>query len=168
MLNSSMQVKRLLPWQDRWAEPSIEQLIEPLAPHHLKPVTSFLDLVIQYDAVDKSVVWFGPGWQWTIQYAVNDPEGQLIEPLCYVIPNYEVPLLCVPVTDRTYDRLPIRRLPKLIRTGLRSAKRAVNTHWAVWNLTVSSELEQFMELLKRKHKYLREPFKASTSKSSRN
>lgn len=151
------------PWQDQWSKPSIDQLLAALQDQHRKVVTSFFEHLEALDRLEQSLTWHGSGWHWTIQYDLTDPQGDLLETLCFVIACPEGPFVCVPLSPQTYQRLPIRRLPKLVRTAVRSAKRCVTTHWTIVNLTINAELDQLMDLIKRKHRYAMEPFKAPKS-----
>ena len=162
---STATYKSLLPWEDRWAEPTINQLFEPLIPQHRKAVEGLCLKIQDLELVEKSLVWYGSGWYWTIQYDLNEPSGNLIEPpFCYVVPDNNSPRVCVPLTDKVFERLPVRRLNKFVRNATRSAKRGFDIYWFSVQLSASTEAEQLMDLIKRKYRYRTEAFEASKSK----
>ena len=154
------------PWQDQWSTPSIDQLVADLQDQHRKVFSNLLDKLEPFDNVQRSLAWHGSGWHWVIQYDLTDPQDNPLETLCFIITSPQSPFVCVPLTRDTYQRLPIRRLPKLVRTAVRAAKCSVNTHWTTVNLSFNAELDQLMDLIKRKHRYAMEPFKVT--KASKN
>ena len=155
---------KLLPWQDHWSEPTLDQLLEPLEEVHRKVLMQLLERIEKYDDLRSSLVWRGVSWHWTLEYTLNDPAGNKLETFCYVVPDKALPRLCIPLTDDVLHRLPFRRLHKLVRTGIRSAKRAVAINWATWELNAPFEVEVLMDLIKRKHKLLLEPFKPTKAR----
>lgn len=145
-------VTPLLPWQDRWSRPSLDQLLTPIADQQRKAFRNLLDRISDYDHVEQSIVWHGPGWNWTVQFEIKDDKGKIVDVLCYLVPRHEGPAFCVPLKNEILEKLSLRRLHKFVRTGIRGAKRTVEYYWANWNVAASSEADQLMELVKRKHK----------------
>ncbi len=160
---STLAYTAVAPWQDQWSKPSIDQLLVALEDQHREVLCNFFERLETLDCLQQSLTWQGSGWHWAIQYDLTDPQGNQLETFCYVIARPEVPFACMPLTRETYHRLPMRRLPKLMRTAVRSAKCCVTTHWTTVNLTANSDLEHLMDLAKRKHRYAMEPFKTSKS-----
>ena len=157
-------VTPLLPWQDRWFRPNLDQLLTPIAEQQRKAFRSLVDRISDYDHVEQSLVWHGPGWNWTIQFEVKDDAGSTLEVLCYLVPRHEGPEVCIPLKDDILEKLSLRRLHKFVRNGVRASKRSVEYYWATWNLAASSEADQLMELVKRKHKLTLEGHNVSRSK----
>ncbi len=152
---------RRLPWEDRWAEPTLDQLMEPIVPQPRKALKTLMEQVEELGQVERSVTWYGPAWKWTLEYLLQDEQGADLNVLCYLVPSTASPVICVPLTEDVVERLPMRRLNRFIRNGIRSAKCAVSIHWAVWNLTAVAEAGHLMDLIKRKHKILSTPAKAA-------
>ncbi|MBI1336469.1 MAG: hypothetical protein GC164_05855 [Phycisphaera sp.] len=151
------------PWLDRWNQPNLEQLLDALKAHHRKPYTQILEQLDSYPGVQRSVIWYGSAWKWTIHYAFVDADGQEIETLCYIVPNSETPLICIPLADEVIEQLPIKRLTKFIREGIRSAKFAVAIHWATWSPLNQTETHALIDLCKRKHKFISANLKQDTA-----
>ena len=162
-----------MPWQDRWTQPKIEQLLEPLNPQHHKALTNLMAGLEAYEHMHRRLVWHGDGWCWTVQYDLKDPDGNDLGTFCYVVPRAESPLVAesplggFPLPTQLFARLPIRRLHKYLRTTVRSAKRIFNVYWATWALTANSEQEHLMDLAKRKYKILTEPIKPDNVKTKK-
>ena len=158
---------QLLPWQDRWTEPALDELFEPLEDQHRKALDNLLEKIEGYETLDKSLVWQGQSWYWTIQYRLLDPRGNELDTLCYIVPNHTAPKVCVPLTDKVLQRIPFRRLPKLVRLAITGAKRPVTVYWVTMNLTASYEVDPIFDLIKRKHSILMEPFKPAKKLSAK-
>lgn len=146
-------------WQDRWAKPTLEDLLGPHKVQSRKVLQNLMDHVQALPGVRQNIIWYGEAWKWTLQYTLHDTKGRQIDTLCYLVPRLEQPIVSVPLSDAVIDKLPIRRLPKLVRDGIRSAKFAVSTHWANWTPSLLGDANNIFELLKRKHKLVLAPDK---------
>ena len=150
-------IRRRLPWEDRWAQPSLDQLVDPIESQPAEAIQSLMAQIEGLDRVHRSVTWYGPAWKWTIEYQLVNEAGQDLGVLCYVVPSTASPVVCVPMTVSVIERLPMRRLNRFIRNSVRSAKCAVAIHWALWNLNTPAEVVHLMDLIKRKHKLVSAP-----------
>jgi hypothetical protein len=63
-------------------------------------------------------------------------------------------VICIPLRPETVEKLPLKRLNRYIRDGIRLAKRAVDIYWAVWTPSAVTETEHLMDLIKRRHKLI--------------
>ena len=141
-----------LPWEDRWSEPTVDQLLESVDPEP----RGLLEMIVReldgFDGVAQQVVWYGPGWNWTIQYQIQVAVDAPTNILCYLVPKRERPVVCVPLRARDINRLPVKRLNRIIREGIRNAKCAVTVSWATFTPSNESDAEHLVDLIKRKHK----------------
>ena len=142
-------------WEDRWTEPTAEQLLEMLKEPVRKAVQWLIEETHQLSGVEQRVRWFGTAWKWTIELTFTDAEGNDLGVLAYIVPSPETPVISIPLQRDVVDELPMRRLNKYIREGIRSAKCAVELHWAVWTPTSRSDAEHLYDLVKRKHRMRR-------------
>ncbi len=140
------------PWEDRWSQPSLNQLLEPIRDPYKKAFEQLIEEIDDCDDLKQELTWYGDAWKWTLHYTQQDGDGREVGTLCYLVPRAENPLICVPLTSELIERLPMKRLGKVVRDGIRSAKCAVETHWATWSPSNSSDVAQIMDLVKRKHK----------------
>jgi hypothetical protein len=156
-----------LAWQNRWSQPGLETLLNALKPHHRRAFNHLMQGIDVIEGVSKSLIWYGPGWKWTLQYvqapgpkAGNRKGGtgngqgpapaELSQALCYLVPDSQMPLVCVPLSAGVIEQLPLKRLSKYIRDGIAVAKCAVAIRWAVWSPISDSEAGLLMDLIKRK------------------
>lgn len=142
-------------WENRWSEPTVEQLLEGLKEHHRKPIEWLLEQIPTLDGIDQRLQWYGKAWKWTLELTFRDAEGNDLGVLAYVVPRPEEPVVSIPLRAEVYDQLPMRRLNKYIRDGVRSAKCAVELYWAGWTPTSKSDAEHLFDLIKRKHRMCR-------------
>src|SRR5947207_6331079 len=57
-------------WSNRWATPSLEQLIEPLKFHQKRTFNLLLSRLDAFENVQRTILWYGPSWKWAIHYYV--------------------------------------------------------------------------------------------------
>jgi hypothetical protein len=150
---------KTIPWHDRWNEPTLDQLVAPIDENRRKAADSLIEHTGNFEAVERTIIWYGQSWRWTIQFTLPDAQGDP-HVLAYLVPVPNAPIFCVPFREDILTRLPLRRLNKYIRDGLRGAKCAVELHWAMWTPSNNVEVEQLIDLIKRKHKLLRTPSEA--------
>lgn len=154
-----------MPWENRWVEPQFETLLEPLNAQRRRLIEIIMETVNEYDGIMRDLQWYGPGWNWTLQYQFASPiKGLESDILCYLVPNPEAPIVCVPLCDAEIEKLPLKRLNKLIRTGINLAKCAVAIHWTTFTPTNQTEVGHIVDLIKRKHKNALEPAKGKKRK----
>lgn len=144
-------------WADRWNEPTAEALMAELnepATIHMPKLLSNVEGEVP--SLKQRVIWHGTSWRWTLEYSaesiITTAGGEGREVLFYFVPNPEEPLVCVPLRPEVLEHLPIRRLNRYIRDGIKSAKWAVDIRWGKWIVTANTEVEHMTDLLKRKAK----------------
>lgn len=144
-----------LPWEDRWAQPTVKQLIEPQKDQQKKILPELIERVMGFEGVSQHLVWHGTAWKWTLEFDLSDQSGANLGPLVYLVPNPAGPIFCMPLNGETVEQLPIKRLNKYVREGIREAKCAVEIHWCIWTPSAQTEVEHLTDLIKRVHKILR-------------
>lgn len=139
-------------WENRWNTPTFEELLIVQKEQHQNLLNKLLESIEAFEGISSSIVWYGSAWKWTIEYAFTDDDADTTEPLAYFVPDPEAPILCIPLREEMIDQLPLKRLNRYIREGVRGAKCAVQIHWAKWTPTAMTEVEYLLDLIKRKHK----------------
>ena len=147
---SKLAFKAPLPWQNRWTEPSLEQLLEPQKEQAGESLRSFIDQALEIEGAAVRIRWYGTAWKWAI---VIDA-GQDLGDLAFVVPNPETPAIAVALEPGLYQGLGTKRLSKYIRDELRSAKWAYESYWTRFSPTNKSDVEALIDLIRRKHKHL--------------
>lgn len=146
----SAQVKSLSPWENRWTAPTLDLLLEPVDENRRRQIQTLIDRISEYPGISHQLVWLGTSWRWTLQ--MNLRVGSEDRPFAFIVPSPEAPAICFPIPDKVLEALPTRRLNRYIRDGLRSAKCAVDIHWAKWTPSAGTEVEHLMDLVKRLHR----------------
>ena len=148
-----------LPWQDRWTEPTFEQLIDPIKAKeaHHKALSSVMAGLEGFEGIQRRIIWAGQGWQWCIEYTLagsheTGPDNP--DAMAYVVPDPEQPFIAIPLRDEHIEQVPLRRVNRFIRDQIRSAKCAVDIHWCKWSPSAQTEVDHLMDLIKRKWKML--------------
>ena len=163
-------LKSRLPWQDRWNQPDTDELLKPLKAQHRRILEKMMAQLDELGATERQLVYYDPEWNWTIQYKLpaqgKDGKDQP-RTLCYLIPNHEQPLICVPLSDDDINQLPIKKLAKLVREGIRIAKNAVATHWAIWSPNNQVELAHVLDLVTQTHELAVTEAQAAPASKSR-
>jgi len=151
---SSNSLTSRLPWQDRWTQPTLLQLLEPLKIQHRRLFEQLMEELTQFEQVDQIIHWYGFAWNWTIQYRLHDKNAAEPHTLLYLVPRVENPIIVIPLSDKVIEQLPLKRLNRFIRDGIKNAKHAVAIHWATWTPNSKAEVSFLADLLKRKCKLL--------------
>ena len=151
---SKIAFKPPLPWQDRWTEPSLEQLLQPQKEQAAEVLRSFIDQACEIPGVVVGIRWYGAAWRWTIVLLAGDEAGEPMGDLAYIVPNPESPTIAVAMEPELYQGLSTKRLSKYIRDELRSAKWAYESYWTRYAPTNKSDVEALIDLIRRKHKHL--------------
>lgn len=175
----SSALKSRIPWDDRWATPTLAQLLDPLKAQHRRTFDNLMEYIQSLPGVEREIIWYGPAWKWTIHYTLpataaglpgTTPNGSPApvadakskskakaeegerQTLCYLVPRVESPMISIPLSDDTIGHLPLARLSKFIRDGIKLAKCAVAIHWATWSPSTLGETALIVDLIKRRHK----------------
>ncbi|QQE12498.1 hypothetical protein JD969_03230 [Planctomycetota bacterium] len=144
-------------WEDRWTKPTFDMLMSVYDPAGRKRILEQLFANFdEFDNIRREIVWHGSAWKWTEQFILVDSKGKDIDILVFFVPNPETPQICVPLRKDFIDSLPMKRLNKFVREGIRSAvaKCAVEVAWASWSPNASTEVEHLTDLFKRKYKFM--------------
>lgn len=147
-------IRQRLPWENRWAEPTQEQLGEPMNPDRRKIFDAMIENFASFEGVEQKLVWHGTDWKWTYEFTLEDQSGLDLGTVAYIVPKPDTAIICIPLTDDQLATMPFKRLNKYIREGIRSAKQAVSLHWGLWTPTANTEVEYLTDLFKRKYKAL--------------
>ena len=161
-------------WYDRWTKPTLSMLVEPLKAHHRRQFVHIIEKLDALEHVEKTILWYGPSWRWTIGYSFIPPavtrssrngNGKTVPPptepeiVCYLVPNVDNPLVCVPLrADEATALCAVtgkNALGRYVKEGVATAKCAVQTRWATWGPATENETMQILDLLRRKYELLR-------------
>lgn len=77
-----------LPWLNRWATPTLAQLLDPLKVQDRKTFQFFMEQIEIYPGLHKSIVWYGPAWKWTVRYSLTPQAVAAIEAYAAAHPHH--------------------------------------------------------------------------------
>ena len=137
-------------WKDRFTEPTIEQIRDPLPEADQSLFDSFHQHVSGLKNLSHRLAWHGEGWYWTIEYV---REGDEI-PVAILIPAPEDVKVAMPIDPDFTRKISIPRLKRSIRDGLELSLDPFDAKWAVWSLQPGSFVDDLLNLVQRKIKFL--------------
>jgi hypothetical protein len=147
-------------WHDKFSTPSAAELRNAVP----KPAVDLLDALREelrgYPELDEAVVWQGVPWRWTLVYrsrAQTQPAAPgpvLGVAWAYLIPDPLKPQVCIPLTRRQLDLLPLKKFKKPVRDGLIFARQVNGTFWPTWELSTAAPVEELIEFARAKQKLL--------------
>jgi hypothetical protein len=139
-------------WEDRFRQPSVDELRTQYTNAQVaRLVDAARDRLLATQDVTEAVVWQGLPWRWTIVYRVG---GDPTRALAYLVPDPAGPKVAVPLTAEMISAMPLRRMKKHIRDGLATGRRVGATVWATFDITSKVQLDEVLDLAKRKVKFI--------------
>jgi len=139
------------PWTDRFRQPSLDELRS----HYDKQACSLVDrareMLLDFEGVREGIEWHGVPWRWTLVYTCPDDPTRA---WAYLVPSPEKPQIVVPLTTEMIESIPVHRLKKHVRDGIRGGRQVADICWASWDIGTRNELEDVVSLAKRKHKMI--------------
>jgi len=139
-------------WENKFREPPIEDLLTHFPNKQLAGVMEAArDRLTTYPNVVERVQWLGMPWRWAMVYSCEpDPTRAL----AYLVPDPAKVQISIPLTTAMLQTMPIRRLRKVIRDGILYSKFVAGTYWPCWEVTSRNSLDDLLDLVSRKHKYI--------------
>jgi hypothetical protein len=138
-------------WENEFREPSLDELRGMYQDAELRLFDSCREGAEELDDVTWRINWEGVPWRWCLRFE-HPEDGE--QPFAYLVPAPEGPELCVPLTSECVDSIPLRRLKRYGRDGIVKAKKVGSVRWPSWTISAKTELEEMLEVLKRKHRFL--------------
>ena len=134
------------PWHDRFAEPTVADLADLYEPEIADVLTALRDLIAGRTGAQPAVEWRGIAWRWTLAYRRPGED----EPWAYVIPTADRPTISIPVPVDPLSSAQLRRAPRFIRDGLRTAPRIGQVCWLETRIETQghvADLERFIAIV---------------------
>jgi hypothetical protein len=141
-------------WEQRWRQPELPELLEPMKEQAANAIPAIKRHLDSLEGVESQFLWHGESWRWTYRWDVINPAEPDGEALAYLVPRPEQPLLAIPLLEQYIRSMPVRRLNRYVRDGIKAAKCSVQFHWAYFTPTAMTEVEALSDLLNRKLKFL--------------
>ncbi len=145
-------VRSRLPWEDKFREPPLEALLTHYTTKQLAGVVDAArGRLLAHPGVTESLAWQGVPWRWTLVYRC---EIDAARAWAYIIPDPARPQIAIPMSVPAVRALPLRRLKKAIRDGIAHARFVAGVYWPCWELTTRGALDDIIDVVQRKHRYL--------------
>lgn len=148
---ASSSIKSRDPWKDRFRTPTFEDLVAPNSRQFATLLESARQKLLEFSGIRDEVAWQGIPWRWAVVFRW---EAELSRPWAYLVPEPGKPRLVLPLPADVVARLPARRLTKPTRDGIVHAAEVAGVHWAQWDLTSRSQLDELMVIAGMKHEIL--------------
>lgn len=138
-------------WEDRFRTPTFDDLRS----HYNKQLGTLIELsrerLLGFPGVSESVTWEGLPWRWTLTFRRADDNAR---PWAYLVPDPVAPKISMPLTAEMVQSFPLHRLKKHIRDGVLGARVVGGVHWATFDVSSKSMLDDVLDLAKRKHQFV--------------
>ena len=136
---------------DRFNRPRVEQLAASLEKDARRLFDQARSMLRELEGVEETPAWYGDSWHWTIEYPVKERRN---EPLALIVPSPTDLQLAVPLDREFTSSLPVRRMTRAVREGLKLAQEPFDTRWAVWSIVSTGQVGDLQDLLERKLQHL--------------
>ena len=132
-----------IPWQKRFATPTIKELRAGLRPLDLKLFDRMRKRMGEREDLIEDVEWFAEPWFWTISYRIDGVE----EPMAVIVPSPIDLQVAMPIDRDLAEELASRALRRSIQEGLSLVREPFDTRWCVWSLIGSAMVDDVAGLL---------------------
>lgn len=140
-------------WEDQFRQPQTDQLTSHYGKQLGNLFESARERLTEYDDISEVVEWHGVPWNWTCVYHSPDDPTRAY---AYLVADPEAPKIAVPLTVEMVSRLPLKRMKKHIRDAIQTGRRVADTVWATFQVANKTQLEEVMDVVKRKHRLIAE------------
>ena len=132
-------------WDDRFATPSIEDLLAALPPEILEPTQTLRESLANDTELVESLRWCGLPWRWALTYAPPGAANER-EAVAFLVPNPESPAVVFRLTLDQAGGLPLKKLSRFARDGLAQARLIAGVAWPEWKYQSANQAGELAEL----------------------
>ncbi len=134
-------------WEDRFRTPTFEQLRD-LSNKQIAGVFDAARAKLRVvPEVRESVAWLGLPWRWCLEYRLNlDPQRAWA--VLVMQPNK--PGIAIPLPAPVLSKVPLAKLPRSVREGLRAASSIAGVFWPCWECLGKTQVDEVMQVLEMK------------------
>lgn len=147
-----------LAWANKFQRPTAAQLMAQFGTKQLgQLVEAARGELVGFGGVEEALSWQGVPWRWTFVYSMSRVAGlspALQHPLAYLIADPQKPQVAVPLSGSMIETIPMRRLKRFVRDGILHGRLVGEVHWPCWDFSARSQLDEILDLVTRKYKFL--------------
>jgi hypothetical protein len=132
------------PWEDRFRTPTYEGLRDL----NNKQLAAVFDAararLVGVPEATESLAWLGIPWRWSMEYRCPlDPTRAW----AVLILQPAKPTISIPLPVPVLARVPLTKLPRPIRDGLKAAIPIAGVLWPTWECASKTQIEEIGQIL---------------------
>ena len=138
----------LLPWEDRFNTPTVDDLRDAIAEVDEEALDRFdeaCDLLAEICRGPQEIMWQGECWKWTLSYRLSRRKRG---PRAIIIPNPGDLQIAMRIDDGFLDHLNPARFRRAVRDGLDLAADPFDTDWTVWPVSSGKVLSEIIQIIR--------------------
>jgi hypothetical protein len=129
-------------WSDRFTVPSVVSVVDALPPSRRLVVEYAREQLCLRDLTEE-FIWQGV-WRWSFVYTrPNEPHAAS----AFIIPDPELPRMCIPLRGGSIVRAVSRPLSSYIRDPIIAAQTIDGTRWPSWHIESVEQIDDLAHLL---------------------
>lgn len=133
------------PWEDRFATPSAEDLLQALDPDAAGLVASLREEFKTDFLLHERLEWCGVPWKWSLTFRADTSATSDI--LAYIVPSPESPCVVYRLPHDRVGSLPLRKLSRHVKEGLATAQLVAGVCWPEWKIQSATQTRDLADLL---------------------
>jgi hypothetical protein len=138
-------------WDDRFRTPSFEEVRDLSGKQAAGLIDAARARLLETGDLREELSWHGLPWRWSLSYRhAMDTERSWA--ILVLQPNK--PAVSVPLTSDVLSRMPITKLPRAVRDGLRGSCQVNGVYWPRWEFTARSQIDEIFTVLDHKRNLL--------------
>lgn len=132
------------PWEDRFKTPTYEGLRDL----NNKQIAAVFDAararLSAIPDVTESLAWLGIPWRWSMEYrSPSDPSRAW----AVLVLQPAKPTISIPLPAPVLSRIPLTKLPRSIRDGLKAATPIAGVFWPTWECASKTQVDEVAQVL---------------------
>ncbi|GMV24983.1 MAG: hypothetical protein AMXMBFR58_10140 [Phycisphaerae bacterium] len=134
-------------WEDRFRTPTFETLRDLSNKQVGAVFETARQRLLALGDVTETLAWLGIPWRWSLEYrSPLDPSRAWV--VLVLQPNK--PEIVVPLPAAVLTRLPLAKLPRTIREGLRAVSPIAGVYWPGWECQTKTQVDEVMQVIELK------------------
>ncbi|MCB9839157.1 MAG: hypothetical protein H6813_07460 [Phycisphaeraceae bacterium] len=150
-------------WENRFEIPTMEALTGPYQKPMLELFETARQRLGEFEGASHELSWQGPSWKWCLTY---QRPGDATDAWAYLVPHPDFVIIAIPLKVELATSFPMRRLKRFVRDGLAAGHRTGDTLWPWWAINNKTSLEDVLDIIKRKNRYVTALAAAATAAAS--
>lgn len=138
-------------WENKFVTPTLEECLDPYLPHVRQLFDDARARILAHNPILEEFGWQGLPWRWCLTYRLP---GEHHHDFAYLVPNPEKPRIAMPFSESELQSMPLHRFKKHLKDALAHSVKTGRTHWATFEITSKPQLDDILDVVRRKHSIL--------------